>query len=271
MNYSNEFIRNGVNLVVYELYEQTVINEYVSRSKNLFRIENPKLLFLAGAPNSGKSTITRAEGIFYESNNYIIVSQDDIKSRMQELLCVSKHLVKEWREVYQEESWRITEKILVALLDLQVNIVYDSTLGNPAKSKMLIDYSSSNYTFELDVVYADLEIILQRNNEREGHHVPEAAIVKIFNKIPQSICELLPYLERITIWDNSEFIPAGNDNYESLLMEKILLNMLFDRDDMQAVILNLRISELEAYLKDSFYDFNEYISQFELVTLQTDD
>lgn len=261
------FLRNGVSEEIYNRIVTELLYDFI-KSNELISVEHPTIVFLAGAPNSGKSTICNHGIVNDEEKHYIVISQDDIKNEMQRRLNVDSSIAREWRIVYQDEAWRITKQIMYSLLRLSVNIVYDSTLGSIKKSKEMMDFcihNELNYTFELDVVYAELSELFRRNSQRIGHYVPEESIQAIYGKIPRTISELLPYFERLTFWDNTVEIPAGDENYENTLADNIFLNVLFDMEENQAVILDMKYEKLKEYMGNYMSLLTEHLDSYEQI------
>lgn len=260
----NEFLRNGLDQLQYEKVKELVIGQQIAACYGQGS-ETPTLLFLAGAPNSGKSTIFEAGVDYFGGDHYIIIAQDHIKSEMQRLLKVPEHIVNEWRHEFQSEAWIITRETLLALLDLEINIIFDSTLGNINKYLDIIKYIDQeglNYTYELDVVYAPLDELYRRNSLRTGHHIKEDIIQKIFMKLPSNIITILPYLSRVTCWDNSIYIDADTPNRENILASNLFCRFLIDFDSNDLAILNWNDEKMRLFFGDNYEDVLNYFKQF---------
>lgn len=230
--------------------------------------KEPVFMSLAGAPNSGKSTIASIISDL-ETENYIIVSQDDIKSLVQEQIGVPEYVANEWRALAQDLSWVITKHVLCALIDRKVNIIYDSTLGNITKTKEIIDYCYNfelNYTFRLEVIYAELPTLLERNELRAGHHVPEGAIKAIFNKIPSNLLQLINEFSVVTFWFNgTSFISTvelSKDEKDDLLLLQRFLKFVCVRDVMLLSVLNSE--RLRDFFQENVNQLNEILNNYEI-------
>ncbi|MDP2365857.1 MAG: zeta toxin family protein, partial [Ignavibacteria bacterium] len=109
-----------------------------------------------------------------------------------------------------DESRDITDATLVKAIESRNNIIIDSTLRNPEKSKILFDEArKKGYKVVLLSNIVPLEISLNRavnrflNPGEEGRYVPIERIIREHDKTNRSQFELIKYADKGKIFDSN--------------------------------------------------------------------
>ena len=135
------------------------------------------LLFMCGAPGSGKSTVAKS----MVDENVIRVSRDEIRFALlgeKESYTQKEYFSKEG-EVYKEYFRQIQ-----AGLDSGKDVIVDATLLNVPARKKVLDNILIPSTYKIGALFMDtpLNVCLERNNKRIGKtRVPESALVNMYN------------------------------------------------------------------------------------------
>lgn len=163
---------------------QKIIDKFLSEEKIKNALpkngEKPMFVMLGGRGGSGKSWFTSKEGL-YDSNKFIVIDTDEIKSFLPEYKGWNAGLV-------HEESSDISKKIIDYAKNLKLNVIIDGTLNNPLKSvKQFEEFKKSGYTTSCDYMFLPMQESMKRACERfrtekgdySGRFVPLETMIKM--------------------------------------------------------------------------------------------
>lgn len=138
-----------------------------------------KAIVLAGGPGSGKSFVAKQLGL--KSLGLIVVNSDSFFEMMMKRKGLSLKMPeneKEDREAARVAAKASTDKRFKSLIDARLGILVDSTSGNQGKTfKMYRLLEEAGYDVKCIFIQTDLEVALQRNNER-SRTVPPKIVEK---------------------------------------------------------------------------------------------
>ncbi|ABD12199.1 Zeta toxin [Frankia casuarinae] len=139
---------------------------------------SPTLDLMGGGGASGKGFVLeylKDEGQV-PTENVVHLDPDEIKKMIPEFDEIMGAGDSRAAEVVHEESSSLAKGVLQQAMDRRLNIIYDSTLGNPEKTAKLIDDAhAKGYEVRLFGVSADPELAVTRAADRaakSGRYVP---------------------------------------------------------------------------------------------------
>lgn len=139
---------------------------------------SPTLDLMGGGGASGKGFVLRnlvADG-HIRTDNAVRLDPDGIKELIPEFGAIAQAGDSRAADVVHEESSTLAKTVLGEAMNRRLNIIYDSTLGNPDKTMKLIDDAhEKGYEVRLFGVSADPELAVERaaaRGEQSGRYVP---------------------------------------------------------------------------------------------------
>ena len=152
-----------------------------------------KAIILAGGPGSGKSYVARKLGL--KTLGLVVVNSDLFFVQMMKRKGLSLKMPEnetEDREAARLAAKASTDKRFQSLIDARMGIIVDSTSGDQGKTfKMYRLLEEAGYDVKAIFIQTDLEVALQRNNER-SRTIPE----KIVEKSHASAQKIKGYLKK---------------------------------------------------------------------------
>lgn len=138
-----------------------------------------KAIILAGGPGSGKSFVAKQLGL--KSLGLIVVNSDSFFEMMMKRKGLSLKMPEnetEDREAARVAAKASTDKRFKSLIDARLGILVDSTSGDQGKTfKMYRLLEEAGYDVKVIFIQTNLEVALQRNNER-SRTVPPKIVEK---------------------------------------------------------------------------------------------
>ncbi len=138
-----------------------------------------KAIILAGGPGSGKSFVAKQLGL--KSLGLIVVNSDSFFEMMMKRKGLSLKMPEnetEDREAARVAAKASTDKRFKSLIEARLGILVDSTSGDQGKTfKMYRLLEEAGYDVKCIFIQTDLEVALQRNNER-SRTVPPKIVEK---------------------------------------------------------------------------------------------
>ncbi len=138
-----------------------------------------KAIILAGGPGSGKSFVARQLGL--KTLGLIVVNSDSYFEMLMKRKGLSLKMPEnelEDREVARMAAKGLTDKRLKSLIDARMGIIIDSTSGDQTKTfKIYKELKKAGYDVKALFIQTDIEIALQRNNER-ARTIPDNIVRK---------------------------------------------------------------------------------------------
>ena len=142
-----------------------------------------KAIILAGGPGSGKSYVAKQLGL--KSLGLIVVNSDSFFEMLMKRKGLSLKMPdneSEDREAARVAAKGLTDKRFKSLIDARMGIIVDSTSGDQGKTfKMYRLLEEAGYDVKALFIQTDLEVALQRNNER-ARTVPPRIVEKSHQK-----------------------------------------------------------------------------------------
>ena len=147
--------------------------------------KNPVVIFLAGLPGSGKSTIVKSMNL----KNYIVLDADEIKKRIPEF---AKHSGISRAMITHNESSDIIQQLVTYSIHKKFNVLIDGTMKNYRKASKIITHANKK-GYEVIVKATQLPTLkaLDRNIKRfksggkDARYVPESIVLgagKVYNQ-----------------------------------------------------------------------------------------
>lgn len=128
-----------------------------------------KAVVLAGGPGSGKSYVAQKLGL--KTLGLVVVNSDsffEILLKKKGLSLKMPDSEEEEREKARMAAKALTSKRLSTLLDARLGVIIDSTSGDQAKTKKIINkLQKVGYDVKVIFIQTDLDVALTRNNARE--------------------------------------------------------------------------------------------------------
>ena len=128
-----------------------------------------KAVVLAGGPGSGKSYVAQKLGL--KTLGLVVVNSDsffEILLKKKGLSLKMPDSEEEEREKARMAAKALTSKRLSTLLDARLGVIIDSTSGDQAKTKKIINkLQKVGYDVKVIFIQTDLDVALNRNNARE--------------------------------------------------------------------------------------------------------
>lgn len=162
--------------------------------------KQPEVVFFGGATASGKSRLM--DYVKGKGTNYVYINNDEVKKKLPEYKGTAAGYV-------HDEARDITDRILIKAGNSRANIIIDSTLRNPEKSKILFDeFRKKGYKVVLLSNIVPLETSLNRATNRflnpgeEGRYVPVKRIISEHDKTNRSQFELIKYADSGKIFNS---------------------------------------------------------------------
>jgi predicted kinase len=135
-----------------------------------------KVIFMVGAPLSGKSTWIKmrcSETDF----DYAVMSRDT----MVHIVGQSEDYDVAWRNADQKEVDRKLNQHFEYLTSKGTDFVIDMTnMSKKSRKKWIDRIDKTKYTLEAIVFRVPLETLLERNKQRPGKTIPEHVILNMF-------------------------------------------------------------------------------------------
>ena len=150
-----------------------------------------KAVVLAGGPGSGKSFVARKLGL--HSLGLVVVNSDSFFELIMKKKGLSLKMPDDEeseREVVRKAAKGLTDRRLSSLLDARLGVIIDSTSGDQAKTKRIIDkLQGAGYDVKVIFIQTDLDVAMARNNARARTIPPR--IVEVSWKQAQKVKKLL--------------------------------------------------------------------------------
>lgn len=163
---------------------------------------SPVLIFTAGAPGSGKSTVVgalEAQGMI-DTHSFMVIDPDAFKEMLPEYGPLKAAAPEQAASVVHPESGDIQEKLFFEGLKVGKNMIVDGTLRATDYFTGIISHVRQNYPhYAVSIVFVDAqeEVLLDRVASRAqatGRHVPTAFVVDTKRLVRQSVA----ILQRLT-------------------------------------------------------------------------
>jgi len=138
--------------------------------KDNFKETDKTIYMMIGLPNSGKSTFVK------ENFDLPILSRDDILIELGNGLSYNDA----WKSIDQKEVDKIFEERKREFKNYNEFVIDLTNLSWKSRAKWFNYYK--NYKFKLYVFLTDIDTIFERNNQREGKHIPENVIVNMMKR-----------------------------------------------------------------------------------------
>jgi adenylate kinase family enzyme len=150
-----------------------------------------KAIILAGGPGSGKSYVAKKLGL--KTLGLVVVNSDQYFELLMKRKGLSLKMPEnetEDREVARMAAKGLTDKRYKSLIDARMGIIIDSTSGDQGKTfRMYRELKSAGYDVKSIFIQTDLDVALQRNNERARTIPPR--VVEQSHKSAQTVKKLL--------------------------------------------------------------------------------
>lgn len=158
----------------------------------------------AGVNGSGKSSILgeriqSAGGSFYNPDTFA-----------RELMDADPSLT---LEEAQSAAWSFGRDSLEAAIATGKNFAFETTLGGNTITRLLLNAAKSGT--RISVFYIGLESVdlhIARVAARVasgGHDIPTDKIMQRWHSSIENVCTLLPYLNGLNVYDNSQTVESG--------------------------------------------------------------
>lgn len=168
--------------------------------------ENPIVLFMAGGPASGKSTVLEEENI--EPTASVTINPDDAKEALPEYGQMVNRGEKFAASGVHEESSDMSKHLTHMATDLGLNLVLDGT-GDSKRGKFKSKFDSMNAKgYRVRALYVtiptDLAVVrATRRAGKTGRWVPEPEIRAQHRGVSLNFLDIttLPYVDEIKVYD----------------------------------------------------------------------
>jgi predicted ABC-type ATPase len=162
-------------------------------------MSEPTLFVLAGVNGSGKSSIGGAaiqqRGVEYYNPD-----------------TAARNLLKRHPNMTQAiangHAWTLGKEMLEKAIANKQTYAFETTLGGYTMTRLLIEAAQAG--LKVKIWYAGLESVelnlarVKARVELGGHDIPEADIRKRWNSSRRNLLKLLPHLDSLRLYDNSE-------------------------------------------------------------------
>lgn len=170
----------------------------------------PRVLFTAGAPGSGKSTILKGVDV---PPDHVEVNPDAIKEMLPEFQELAAARDPFTGAAVHEESSTLASELRRRAQDAGLNIVVDG-VGNSVTGKFkrkLTEFHNAGYEVEAVVAHLPVEEGRKRvaeRAERSGRTVPEDIVSRYYQTVPKRFAEYAeaPWL-KVSLYDTN--VPRG--------------------------------------------------------------
>lgn len=176
-------------------------------------MEESTIYVLAGVNGSGKSSILGAAirskgGEFFNPDTYTA-----------ELITVNPGLT---LQEAQGEAWKFGRESLETAISNRGIFAFETTLGGKTITRILLEAALSET--KISIFYIGLNSVdlnIQRVADRvkkKGHNIPTDKIRQRWFGSVENIVRLLPYLNELRVYDNSESVTDGSSPKAKLLI-----------------------------------------------------
>jgi Zeta toxin len=189
-------------------------NQWVlSRAEEYRSVENPRLIFTAGAMGSGKTHSLRAlsHNIALDIQNTLIIDPDKFKEMIPEYTDYKRNNPERAGTLVHRESALLSELTLEYALHYRLNIVVDGSLKDwkwyQEEFQRIRETYAAYRSIELFYVQADWDIVLNRANDRgkiTGRMIRPEVLRAVYDTAPFSVENLAGYVDVVYEVDNND-------------------------------------------------------------------
>ncbi len=162
-------------------------------------MSEPTLYVLAGVNGSGKSSIG---GAAIQQRGVDFYNPD---TTARQLLAIHSGMT---QAIANAHAWSLGREMLELAIAGRQTYAFETTLGGQTIPRMLIEAAKAG--LKVKIWYAGLDSVelnlarVQARVAQGGHDIPEAAIRKRWNSSRRNLLRLLPHLDSLRLYDNSE-------------------------------------------------------------------
>ena len=152
------------------------------------QVREKKMVFMMGAPASGKSTIA-------QTLHLRIIDSDAIKERHPDYDPLNPSVLHQWSAVEMEKEFQ------KAVLE-EESVVIDGTGANSDRTVRRVTEAKANgFRTELVYVTVSLKTCLERN-QRRPRHVPDEVIISKYHDVKYAFEIVAKYVDAVRVVDN---------------------------------------------------------------------
>lgn len=173
------------------------------------------LYVLAGVNGSGKSSIG---GATFESCGVVYYNPD---AAAKKLKAIHPDMT---QPIANGHAWKLGKEMLEKAIRRRETFAFETTLGGKTITSLLIDAAKAGVKVKVwyaGLNSADLNIArVKARVDSGGHDIPEEAIRRRWDGSRRNLLKLLPYLDSLRLYDNSEEADPkeGNQPQPKLLL-----------------------------------------------------
>lgn len=169
----------------------------------------PTAIISMGGPASGKSTLLKDQ--FGDLDGYVRVDSDAIKEQLPEYQKAVEESYKSAAAIVHTESTMIAGDLLAKAAKSKKNLIFDTTGADFGRfEKQLKKLQAAGYRIAVVMPYVDHAVAVKRAQERgeeTGRWIPAEAIRDVYDKVPKSFVQALPYAHEAHLYDNTSGEP----------------------------------------------------------------
>jgi len=196
-----------------DVTHKKIFKEYTKNAKQAKAKDEPRIIFMAGMPASGKTYATKEQ--FTKINDYLVQDKNGDKFLVLNTDDIKTHLPEydngDGAVLVHEESSSILKSMLKAFGQRKVNIILDGTMANlgSAKKKLKI-FQQHDYKTEIIHIDVTTKISIDRAMDRykkSKRYVPLNILPKYGETLPKTLNTIKTKVDKFTWIDNNSTKP----------------------------------------------------------------
>lgn len=204
---SKKYKINGVYTTERQTLHDAIFEKYFSKAPSAS--SDPRLIFMAGAPGSGKSYVVQIlKKLDILTNDYWYIDADEILEDIPEYKKFQTLDLVSAAALVHKESTDIRDRIIMEALKKKISVIMDGTFSAVTEARKVVDFIHFDfwqYTTSIIFVDAKLETLIERVKARgakTGRYVPTSVIKLKKEGSATAVKNATPLMNAVYIIDN---------------------------------------------------------------------